>query len=284
MRRLLPLLAVLLCVPALSQNFQRYNLSYQDLTEYNPAASMDDRDWQSLYFRFNLDSPEDCMERTTHIRETSLYGVGDNSTVIFTVARDRYSWFRDYCIKGGFAHGWSFAGGRGQINAGVTMSLDFDRVVWENAPVATVNTGRKLFLLPDVSAGLEFRYGGFRAGASVLNAASPSYYEHGDLLLNNPRMFVSHMSLDLNDRATGVTLTPFVLALYDTNVSVDMGLAGNWERIIFTSYAYRNNERRHMVTGGFHLPYSPFDFHLGFSWSDTLQQKYLTFVIRTLIK
>lgn len=274
MKKLLLLPVLLLCLPALSQTFQRYNLNYLDIALYNPAAANSAPDRDLLVANFDIDTPDAYGDAPTHLIDYSSKSYKSGS-LIMSLSRDRYYWFSNYKLSGGYAFGIDTDGQR--LNIGATASLDFDRVNWSLAPVYTGYTGNRLYVLPDVNIGIEYCFNGFHIGVAVMNALSVPFRKEGELLLQNPRMLTAHTSLDLYLDSARLQFSPYALVVYDgIDGSLDAGLFTRWSNMVSASYAFRTYESRNLVTVGFMVPTTNLEFHVGYSWSSIVDQKSVT--------
>ena len=257
--------AILAAGSVRAQDIQRFNLVYEDISFYNPAAAMSSQDKETSFSKFGLNRPDGYSNGVVDLCEHAIYGF-NGGKILASVSTYRYNSFFDLDVSGGYSYGWDK--GKHHFNLGAVVSLDFDRVVWAQMPVSVGRAAHRLYVLPDLTLGFEYRYSHFRAGASVINAVSFPVRVQGVQILQNPRAYSVHALYDIYVPKARLQLSPFVHGLKTGFWTVDMGLYSRWDDMLSLSYAYRTNESRHMITAGFLVPQSTMDFYVGFSWTD----------------
>lgn len=252
----LTVVLVMISLVGSGQEIQRFDLGYEDFAYYNPAAAISTGDRETTYSKYALDGADGSGRGRLGLSEHAIVGVGGGK-IVACVSTSRYSTFFDVGVSAGYAYGWNV--GKGRVNLGALASLDFDRGSWE---------GAGLRIVPDVTLGMEYNYGTFRAGASVINALSLPIRAGGVQIIRNPRAYSVHASYGFTIPKAPVSITPYVFGLRTNDWHVDMGLYSRWNNFFSLAYAYRYNDYRHIVTAGINVPQTTVGVFVGYSWSD----------------
>lgn len=260
------IVALLSCLVGGAQNFQRYNINYEDLGRYNPAAVAESERQLSLLAKYTGCPSAVYSEDPLDIAFDMATG-RDKGKFMLGGMRDSYSFFERYFAYIGYA--WKIQLGTGFINVGARVNLAADRV--DMTSLASFDGGREslAFIGEDWDLGLEYRKRGLHFGFAVQNImASKSEWEE-IAFLRNPRTFVCNLSYDFKTRGGGFQFSPFVLAGYSQTIMLDAGAFMSFGRVVNLGYSFRPFEMRHVASCRIPVPGTSFALRGGYSWSMT---------------
>lgn len=255
---------IMACFGAGAQNFQRYNLNYEDLGRYNPAASAEAEKHMSIMVRYTLSHAVSYGEDPLDLAFDLMTG-NDKGRFMLGGTHDASSFFERYYAYLGYA--WRVQLSEGWINVGARVNLAADRVDLTSLGSYDGGRDRLTFIGEDWDLGLEYRRRGLHMGFAVQNImASRSEWE-SITFLRNPRTFVANISYDMITRGEGFQFTPFILAGYSRRPILDVGAFISIARMVNVSYAYRLLDAEHIVAGRIPVPGSSFSVRGAYGWS-----------------
>lgn len=269
MNRVLPLLSVLFLalrpfIGAAAQDFQRYDVNYEDLGKYNPAAAAEARKQISFLGKYGLgddlpggDNPLDLA--------IDLYASNDKGNFMIGGLLDGYSYYERYQAYMGYA--WKVQLGTGYLNMGASVNIAMDQADLTKLPSYIGDRDALTFITEDFDLGLEYRSGGLHAGLACRNILSSHSEWEGETFLKNPRTFIANLSYDMVTRGNEFQFSPFLLGGYSRELFLDAGAFVSICQIVNMSYAFRLKDYRHIASCHIPVPATHFALRGAYTWT-----------------
>lgn len=255
------------------QNIIKQNIYYENLNHYNPATTFSDTTYNyyaTFYTKYKILTSNSYSEKPYDF-DVSFQGRIQQRKGHYTAGYtyDGYSFFNRHLLYGGYGYKWQIK--EHSLSIGAKIILNFDAVYWDKLSVSHY-TGQQLFVMPDIDFGISYRWKGLNLGFSVKNLLALGERVDKQVLLHSRRTFL--INLSYNTHFSSVTIAPYMLFSYDSEINLDIGIFTRLFDYGKISYLFRGKDFRHIFILGGELPCG-FCIDVGFDFSTIARDKNL---------
>lgn len=231
--------------------FSQYNFRpgayHQDLSFYNPAALPEtggNTHRALLYTRMKRIENDPGIWNKSPTVFADYLNYNDTRKHGFSISfiNDTYSFFSRNTLYGGFTKLMQL-GENTSLSLGGKLVLHTDIISWKRYQLPHNESGTSTRFSPDVDLGVQFRWKGFKLGASAKNIVGMNQKLEGLSIIRTKRAFVLHTSYDFNIKDK-VILSPYLMVYHEMKAEFDAGLYLNVLKRVSASYFFRINELR----------------------------------------
>jgi|GEM_PF-5914251 len=248
MRILLLFAFLLIGMSSYSQNLLRQDLYYQNMNYINAAVGLTDTTMKNDIQVYGIHKivPQNGWN---YIPQMMVNYIGRlnkmKSTVNVGYSLDDHSYFNRQVMHVGFASQFKKGNHHFDLGARINFNFDYvkDRSVLQSAEVPTVN---KLYFLPDLDLGFQYRIKGWTLGVSAKNLFK-SRTGKGYELFANERVFYANFGY-AKQFGSVFKLGVFTLPSYTTTFNIDLGVDFSFWNRLNTTYIFRLKELRHIYS------------------------------------
>lgn len=224
-----------------------------DLDYYNPAVFTRPQGiYADLYGRYDINpvknlytNPLDLVAEIKAVRKDHIWQA--------SLAHDYLSYMDVTQANFGYTHGWEFGNGnQHRINFGGRLMIGVGRLDYSKLDYG--ENGYKIFCLPDIDVGFEYRYKFFHTGLSFRNVFSypmKDTYEKdekgkplGSVYMRYPRAGIWHMLFDI-DFCDNCSMYPFLALGMNQNAFVELGTGLKFFKNYRFNYSFHGPQLSH---------------------------------------